>query len=90
MTPCRSKGAKSAVSLGGGAGGLPRLQAVQAALEVGVEPTLDGAWGDAQVSGDVLMGPPPLGQQDDPGVVAQAAVVGVPKGVVQGVEFVCT
>jgi len=34
------------------------------------------------------MGPAALGQQDDLGAVAQAAVVGVSKGLLQEAEFV--
>ena len=86
--PLLQQGSQLLRELGPGARGVPGLQAVQAALEVGVEPALDGTWGDIQVSGDVLMGPAALGQQDDLGAVAQAAVVGVSKGLLQEAEFV--
>jgi hypothetical protein len=35
---------------------------------------LDGARRDRQVAGDVLVGPAALGEQDDPGAIAELAV----------------
>src|SRR5690606_1781042 len=60
--------------------GLAGLQAVEAAAEVGVEPPLDGAGGDAEVGGDVLMLAAPVGQPDDLQAVGGLAVGGPPGG----------
>lgn len=45
--------------------GLARPQGGDAALEVGIEPVLDGAGADAEVGGDVLGEPTPVGEPDD-------------------------
>jgi hypothetical protein len=45
--------------------GLAGLEGVEATAEVGVEPPLDGAGGDAEVGGDVLALAAPVGQPDD-------------------------
>src|SRR5581483_4815174 len=42
--------------------GLAWAQAIEPALQVGVEPALDGARGDGQVRGYLLVGPVPAGQ----------------------------
>ncbi len=56
--------------------GLAGPEGVEAPGQVGVEPPLDGAWGDAQVVGDVLMLTAPVGQADDLEAVPVLAVVG--------------
>ena len=56
------------------------IKAVEPAVEVGVEPALDGAGGDAQVGGDVLVGPAPVGQPDDLEAVTELAVSGLEEG----------
>ena len=69
--------------LGGGARGPARSPAVAAALPVDVESALDGAWGDAQVGGAVLLRPATRGHEDDLAAVAERAVVGRPEGRLQ-------
>ena len=54
--------------------GLEGLQGRQATPEVGVEPSLDGARRDAQVGGDVLVGPTPMGHADDLEAIPDLAV----------------
>jgi hypothetical protein len=45
--------------------GLARPQAGESVLQVGVEPTLDGAGGHPQVGGDVRVLAAPMGEPDD-------------------------
>src|SRR5262249_19283484 len=51
--------------LAAGAFGLARAQASESPVQVGVEPALDGSWGDGQVLGNLLVGPVAAGQADD-------------------------
>src|SRR5262249_39872030 len=74
--------------LGLSPGGLARAEALQAALQVGVEPALDTAGADGEVFRDGLMGAAALGQQDDLGAVPHAAVRGGPKGLLKNAELV--
>jgi hypothetical protein len=64
------------------------LQTFQAALQVGVEPALHAARADDEVLGDRLVCAAALGQQDDLGAVAQAAVRRGPKDLLEKTEFV--
>ena len=80
MTQRRISSARWAGIAGGCPLALRGTQAVEAALEVGVEPPLDGAGGDPQVGGDVLVGPAPVGQPDDLEAVAELAVGGLAEG----------
>jgi hypothetical protein len=48
--------------------------AQEAGFEIAVEPPLDGAWGDGQLGGDVLMRPAPVGQADDRKAVPERPV----------------
>ncbi len=59
---------------GRGTGRCAGFEPVEPALQVGVEPPLDGARGDAQVACDVLVGPAPVGQSDDLEAVVERAV----------------
>ena len=45
--------------------GLAGPEPGEAGFQVAVEPPLDRAWSEAQVGGDVLMRPAPVGQADD-------------------------
>src|SRR3954447_19484455 len=65
-----------ALGLGGHGGG-------DAAPVVGVEPGLDGAGGDAQVGGDVPVGPAPMGEPDDLEPVTGLAVGGLEEGLLE-------
>ena len=60
--------------------GLAGPEAVEAAVEVGVEPPLDGAGRDPQVGGDLLMRSAPAGQPDDLEAVPVFAVGGLAEG----------
>lgn len=73
--------------LAGCAFGLAGPQAVEAPLQVGVEPAGYGASADAQVGGDVLVGPAAVGQQDDLEPVAEFAVLGGTKGLLEALDF---
>ena len=57
--------------------GLLGPQSGPAEFAVGVEPTADAAGADAQVGGDVLSGPAPVGQQYD---LESVAVLAFPGG----------
>jgi len=67
--------------------GLAAAQPVEALVEVGVEPALDGAWGDGQVGGDVLVRSSALGQADDEEAVADLGVGFLAKGHVEPLGF---
>jgi hypothetical protein len=54
--------------------GLAGPEPGEAESQVEVEPPLDGARGDGQVGGDLLMGPVPVGHQDDPEAVPERPV----------------
>src|SRR5689334_21423852 len=45
--------------------GLARPQTIEALVQVGVEPALDGSRAEGQVLGNVLVGPVAAGQADD-------------------------
>src|SRR4051812_41524197 len=62
--------------LGRGPLGLPRLQGVQSAVAVGVEPAGHAAAVDAEVSGDVLSWSSAVRHEDDLHAVTQLAVRG--------------
>ena len=83
MTQRRTSSASDGGDVAGCARGLLGLQAVEAAVAVGVEPAGDGVAVDAQVGGDVLAGPAPVGHQDDLEAVPEFAVLG---GAEEGVE----
>ena len=80
MTQRRISSASSAGIFGASALGLAGPEAVEAAVEVGVEPALDGAGRDAEVGGDVLVRAAPVGQPDDLEAVAELAVGGLAEG----------
>jgi hypothetical protein len=73
--------------LAGLARGQARTQAVEPAFEVGVEPALDGARGDGQVLGDLLVGPVPGGQADDLDAIAELGVGFVAVGLIEPLRF---
>ena len=54
--------------------GLAGLEGGDSALEVSVEPVLNGSRGDAQVGGDVLVGSTPMGQPDDLEAIMELAI----------------
>ena len=56
-------------------------------LQVGVEPALDGARGDGQVGGDVLVRPAPVGQADDLEAVAELGVGFLAESLVEPLGF---
>jgi hypothetical protein len=57
-----------------------RLQAIQTAFQISIEPALNVASIDTEVFGDGLMRTAAMGHQDDLGAVPQAAVRRGPKG----------
>ena len=65
--------------------GLARSEAIEAPVQVGVEPSLDGPGGDAEVSGDVLMGSAPMGQPDDLKAVVELTFGGLKEGLFEAV-----
>jgi hypothetical protein len=69
--------------LAGVARGLARADALEAALQVGVEPALDGARGTGQVLCDVLVRPVAAGQPDDLDAVAVLRVGLLTEGLVE-------
>src|SRR5262245_59002998 len=69
--PVAEDGGKLGEERGGGALGLLGPQSVEVAVEVGVEPALDGARRDAEVLSDVLVGPSAGRHQDDLHAVAE-------------------
>ena len=60
--------------------GLAGPEAVEAPVEVGVEPALDGAGRDPEVGGDVPVLAAPVGQADDLEAIAGLAVGGLAEG----------
>src|SRR5262249_32165735 len=65
MTQRLTSSALQGGDLAGLARGFAWTQAVEAAFEVGVEPTLDGARGDGQIFCDLFAGPVAGGKADD-------------------------
>jgi hypothetical protein len=73
--------------LAGGSLGLAGLQAVEAAFQIGIEPTGNGAAVDAQVGGDVLVGPAAVGKQDNLEPVAEFAVLRGAEQLLEPLDF---
>jgi hypothetical protein len=68
---------------GCGTGAFANLESVKSAFKVGVEPSLDSAWCNAQVGGDVLMWAVAVRQPDDLESIVEFAVSGAAKRVFQ-------
>jgi hypothetical protein len=65
--------------------GLARLETVEASIEVGVEPPLDGPGCNPQVGRDLLMGSAPVSRPDDLEAVVELAFGGLQKGLFEAV-----
>ena len=66
---------------GSAARGPAAPESVEAPRAIGIEPALQGPWGDTQVFSDLVRAPPPVGHQESLAAVAQTAVGSGFKGV---------